>query len=243
MKKILFALVLFFLLPSFTFAAIARDTSANLGSGAGGANINVSYTESSGNPLLTVCVMYSQNGTGDTHPASVTFNGQNLTMTESAGTQITSHGYSSEWYILGQSGTHNIVITNQGSDDMFASASSYINVKQTGQPDAHAANSTSANTITTNITTVANNSWLVGCGGDQVNGPFPTTGANTTFVVTTNGQAGQYDSNGPITPAGATSMSGTDGGNSGNRIGLVVASFSPSSAAVATAPFYWSWDY
>lgn len=232
MRKFLFLLI--FLLPSSTFAAIARDTSANLGSGGAGANITHTYTEAAGNSLLVVCVMYSRNSGGATLPVSVTFNGQNLTASETTGTQITTHGFSSLWWIVGQSGTANIVITNRTGDDMFGSATSYTGVSQTGQPDAHAAVGTTGTTVTTNITTNINNSWLIGCGGDQVNGPFPTPGANTTFVVTTNGQAGQYDSNGPITPAGATSMSGTDGGNSGSTIGLAVASFSPPTAVVAS---------
>lgn len=242
MKKILFSIALLFLLPSSTFAAIAIDNSAFLGSDSSNAAFTTAtFTVTNSNPLIVVSITDFPNGGGNA-PSSITYNGVNMTMTEAAATQINSVGYVSLWYLLGQSGTHTFTINKTAADIVYVKAASYTGVKQTGQPDAHGAQATTGTTATANITTVANNSWIMSTGGSQVNGVFTSTSANMVLRVS-NFEASYYDSNAAITPAGISNAVGTDSTNGASRIGIVAASFSPSSAAVATAPFYWSWDY
>lgn len=130
-------------------------------------------------------------------------------------------------------GAHNIVASASGSIVWRGFGLSYTGAAQTGQPDASNTNTTTGTSLTTSVTTVADNCWTV-LVGKNLNGAVTAgTGSTQRATSTTNGIA-VFDSNGVITPAGSTSMAISSALS--EAIGAVMASFAPAvSAASAQA--------
>jgi hypothetical protein len=102
------------------------------------------------------------------------------------------------------------VTYNASSTYIFICAVSYTGAAQTGQPDAFnsGADAASLATITVSVTTVANNCWISGTVRHDNGGTV--TGTNA-FTVISNPAYGValHDTNGAITPAGATTVGST----------------------------------
>lgn len=208
--------------PAIAFVG-AADGGNNGGSTA---SLTFSYTVGSGaNRLLSVCV------TGDTTVDDVTgatYNGVSMSLIAkiqaTAGTR-----WSYSFYLLAPaSGAHNVVISAGSSHFLLAGAADYSGVNASGQPDATATNSINipASSMSTSVTTVANNDWAILCENGFSSGP-PTAGAGSTVraVDAAFGTWGIFDSNGPITPAGSYSM--TTGYGSVSDITHVIGAFKP----------------
>ena len=121
-------------------------------------------------------------------------------------------------------GAHTLTVNWTGSTYCEINAASYTGVSQTGQPGANATNSNSgASTLTSTVTTVADNSWCVLLGGGQ-SGTI-AAGAGTTRRATTL-VGGILDSAAAITPAGSSSLTHTQL-SGGVPIGGIIAAIAP----------------
>lgn len=179
--------------------AIAYD--AYSGVNGSGTSATVSHTCSGSNRLLVAGVWLSSAD----DLTGVTYN--SVSMTQIAKKKS---GTGSEWlylyYLLApDTGANNIVATQSGSTDIRIRATSYTGVLQSGQPDASTTNDSTSTitTLTTNLTTVADNCWTVlfernGCGNITASTGTTLRSSSDSLII--------GDSNGAITPAGSTSM-------------------------------------
>lgn len=214
--------------------AIAYGSITN---GAGGAaRTTLSWTSPvvSGTDTIGIVSFYTEptgGGSGDL-VTGVTWDGVAMTLGKKQlrGNNI---GFNHIWYIINPSaGTKTVTVTTSSSsyiDGGFAQY--YTGASQTGQPDASISKATSTtNTITQTITTVADNCWVV-MGGISDNGGVSAGAGMTTRAS----QAGAFvagDSNSAKTPAGSYSMT-MNGTGFGNQT-IVMLSISPSASAAAT---------
>jgi hypothetical protein len=163
----------------------------------------------------------------------VTYAGNAMTF----GTKLASGGTGNRWaYLYYQlnpaSGANNVVVSASSSHYLGAGAADYTGIKLSAQPDATMtphAGSGPLTTLTSSITTVANNSWaiLLENGFSGGNAP-PTAGTGVTrraFDAAFGGWA-LFDSNGLITPAGSYSMT-TNRSPGSDTIDHIALSFSP----------------
>lgn len=123
-------------------------------------------------------------------------------------------------------GSNSVVVTASGSIFMDGIAASYTGVKQSGLPDAETtASASSANSLTTSLTTATDLAWTVLF--SKTSGGDPTAGTGATVRQHENG-VGFFDSNGTITPAGPTSMQVT---GSNVNFATVMAAIAPAITA------------
>jgi hypothetical protein len=185
-----------------------------------------SYTCGSGsNRLLVVGVL--GDATSD-FISGVTYGGVSMTLAGSH--QADAQRWSYLFFLLNPaSGANDVVVSASTPTSMFSGAADYIGVKQSGQPDASALGESdfSATSLTTSITTVVDNDWVVlfENGFSSSNPPSADTGDILRVVDATFGAWGLFDSNGPVTPAGSYSMK-TTRPLSVNGIGHILAAFS-----------------
>lgn len=192
------AIVGFSIIATHAHAAIAFDNSVDGGGGSGNLTFGISCSSSANRILFVTDVQF----TGSV--SAITYNGVAMTKL----TSITNAGLGQTinlWYLVAPaSGANTISVTASGTHNY--SADSYIGVSQTGAIDNFSSNTlTSGTTYTTSITTIANNAWTVATIMATNN---LTVGTGTTFRTRANGNNNLefFDSNGPKTPAGSTSL-------------------------------------
>lgn len=192
-----------------------------------------SHTTSGSDRILFVSIFTQGSVTG------VTYNG--VAMTELGTTSYSTPTGVSYLFMLVNpaSGANNVVVTHSGSFTASVAAS-YTGAKQTDQPDAAAVTNTTgagtATSLSTTITTVADNSWLVTSTATE-SGSALTAGAGAFLRQTgSNIAVALFDTNGAVTPAGVTSM--TVDAASATEICMVTASFAPSVAAATSSNFF-----
>lgn len=155
----------------------------------------------------------------------VTYNGVSMTFVQKQLMGGAAAGQYIYEYILAApaSGSNNVVVTSSANLGGYISAVSYTGAKQTGQPDNSAKQAlTGVTTITTNLTTVADNCWLVGYAyhnGTVVAGTATTLRGGSVNVLQT------MDSNGAKTPAGSYGLNTTR--SPADFAGHVIASIAP----------------
>ncbi len=142
--------------------------------------------------------------------------------------------YSNRWhYVYGlvgaATGAHNVVASFSPNDGWDCpQVVSYTGVKQTGLPDTVLIQGAGSTTFSISRTSVADNCWM-GAFIRAFNIPVVTSSGDVTRSTTA---APDYsiwvDSNGPITPAGSHTISGTCA-NSGENAQMAV-TFAPASA-------------
>lgn len=169
-------------------------------------------------------------GIGDANDwiTGITWNGVAMTRinTQVIGGAANNRGYL--YYIIAPT-TGNIVITSSNSVNIRACATSYTGAKQTGQPDAQGTTSTgSTNTISSVLTSVANNSWHVSFANDD-QGTLAASTGTTSRTVTSPASSRMGDNNAAITPAGSNTMIWTDTG-AGAGMAVCGATFAPATA-------------
>jgi hypothetical protein len=158
-------------------------------------------------------------------------------MTSITGIQVPGDRYISIWYLVNPaSGANDVVVSNSGSTSLRWSAVSYAGASQTGQPDGSDTSSATANAISTDITTTADNCWAVMFVKDDNGGLTYTSSTGDTIRYTADG-AGHtvLDTGAAITPAGSNTMTISHGGGAAN-IAAVSASFSPPGAVATFIP-------
>lgn len=169
-----------------------------------------SQTISFASGTCDLLVLWTSNysGTGDIF-TGVTFNGSAMTkVTGASGTQGAI--YASCWYIYGQSGTHDIVVSFSGSNqDLNTAVVSYSGALQSSSVIAASNFTTNTSTsITCTITTAATaNCWVVGQCGTY--GETATFSAPTTQRSGTDGNYKIGDSNGTVTASSTYDITAT----------------------------------
>ena len=183
-------------------------------------SLTFSHTTTGANRILFVGIL---TGGGDI-VTGVTYAGVSMTLVNK---NILASGNVIYLYVLvaPASGANNVVVSQSASAFLDAAAISYTGAKQSGQPDANTTGAGTGTSLTTTLTTIADNSWTVEIFRDPNLNQIPTAGAGTTLRNNT-----QYvsilDSNGPKTPAGSTSLI-ANVTSSSTDLGTVMASFAP----------------
>lgn len=189
--------------PSKAEAAIAYVT----GNGASGSSVTSSsypVTVAASDRLLAI----SNFNTGGDTLSSVDYNGTSATFISKVNLPAKS-----EWLYLyyvpnPATGTNNVNLSYSSTIVMRSNASLYSGTALTGIPEASTTNTATASTsVTTHLTTISNNAWVVmtvySDGGDV----WGSTGATTRNVQSV--ALGIFDNGAPKTPAGVVSMTAT----------------------------------
>lgn len=140
---------------------------------------------------------------------TVTYGGQSMTSITAFQGIMSSDlvgEYNRIFYLINPpTGAQNIIFTWTGGNTYVGyRVASYTGAKQTGQPDANATNEgASVSSLTSNLTTVADNCWTVLCSRSRA--ASSSAGSGTTLRSTAQSYS-FADSNGAITPAGSTSL-------------------------------------
>jgi len=213
------------LMPNVAEASIAFDAFSDMGFVNPGSSITFSHTVSGTYPIIFFGIWASP-GSGS---FTASYNGASSTFITSK-TDPQSHNEAMLYLINPDTGTHNAVVGQTGGTYMGGLVSSYTGADQAAQPDASATFSGSITSapwqLTTNITTVADNSWIIEIGRDGADGVM-TAVSGVVKRGGTNGYFQLFDSNSAKTPAGsATIVNGT----TATRLwsyGVILVSFKP----------------
>lgn len=215
--------------------AIAFDAATDGGNNGGSTtSITFSHTCTGSDRLLIVAVIGDPT-TDDV--TGVTYNGVAMTQ---VGKQSPAIGY--RWAYLYHleapaSGANNVVISAGSAHYLWGGAASYTGVNASGQPDQTATNSGTGPTLTTSITTVADNCWMMLMEGSydaDTGHPAAGTGSTRRKNDASFGAWGLFDNNAAITPAGANSMQTVRTGPVG--LSHVAASFAPATSPPPPPP-------
>lgn len=208
----------------FSFA-IASDATSTPAVGNSLANLTVTHTITGSNTILFGST-WDESGLA----SDATTGTYNSVLMTSAATSFQSgeYGTTALYLVAPTSGANTLSITRTATGSGYDIAGiSYSGAKQTGQPDA---TSSTRDTATTTVTTVANNCWVAIFIASNA---FPIT-ASSGFTVRINlvpstGQSGRgiVGDAGPKTPAGSVSMTSAGG----STYGTVMVSFAPAIAA------------
>lgn len=162
---------------------------------------------------------------GDTTDKITTATYGGVSMTQIAKLAASGNRYEYLYRLDNPATGSNAVVVNASSTTLIRGVSvSYVGVKQSGTDDASTTNTaTSATSLTTSLTTVADNCWTV-LFGQNASSSTLTAGAGSTLrgPVT---DWGYFDSNAPITPAGSTSMAFSY--TTAQNVSSIMASFAP----------------
>jgi hypothetical protein len=223
------------LLASPASAAIAFDAATNGGNSTTG-TLSWTHTTTGSNRLLVVGFKGDSTLSLD-DISGVTYNGVAMTAIYTGQTAGSDRFYYLYYLLNPASGANTVQITAFNAHYLFGASASYTGVQQSGQPDAMNSNSgTATGSLTTSVTTVADNSWVVMFGVVSNDDGTLAAGTGATERVATDFNAGAlFDSNASKTPAGSYSMTWTTPGSSYNKGSLLV-SFSPAGGGGATAP-------
>lgn len=175
--------------------------------------ITLDSSAKSGTAWVTGTITYAHNNVaGDYLDVVIRSGTDSVTGVTYAGVSMTQLAKSSSggvYYHYGlaapATGSNNVVVSVTGSENRWSASEALIGAKQTGQPDASNFGSSASSPNTVSVTTVADNSWLIGIaqGGGSLTGGTGTTlrqdGTGGTDTVL-------LDSNGVKTPAGSYSL-------------------------------------
>ena len=199
---------------------IAYDSSANGSNVNPGTSLTWSHTCTGADRILFVFTR-GGNSEGD-KVTGATYAGVAMTaLSQSVTTPGSAQQKVRGFYLLNPALGANNVVVSLTSGFLAGVSSSYTGVKQSGFPDSINTNTaSSASSLTVSTTTVKNNSWTVlGAAGD-----YFSAGAGSTLRIS-NSSLQVLDSNGPKTPAGATSMAVN---YNISDLGGIIVSFAPS---------------
>lgn len=195
--------------------AIAYDSSANGGS-TSTSSLTFSHTCTGSNLVLTVFIKIFNTSNVLT---GVTYNG--VAMTAASSGQDAGSRWSYVYTLINPAtGANNVNITTSSATYVGGTSQSYTGCRQTSQPDVVGTPlNTASTTVDTTLTTITDNSWLIG----SYNGARAYTAGSGTTSRQFNGSPDQlysFDSGGAKTPTGSYSLLGTQssGANSRNYI-------------------------
>lgn len=211
----------------FAYTSTIGRVRTSAGASASASSVSFSFDATQGD-LLVVSAFH--NGASEDSLAA-TYNSSSMTAVNS-GTGVTGVGYVKQFYMVAPTtGVNTVQITTGGAAFTAGMAVLYAGSKQTSQPDAQTTNSaTSASSITTSVTTVADNSWAVLFAA--ASSGTPAAGTGSTFLHASASGYGMFDSGAALTPAGSKSMQST--GSSANWR-TVLASYKPNVASASAS--------
>ena len=185
--------------------------------------LNLTGPTVSGSDTIGFCVAYG----GDTADVVTGITWGGSAMTFIAKILTNNNHYSYLYYILNPSSGATVEITySGGSHFMSGGTIYYTGAKQSGQPDASTTTVVTGTAVTSTVTTVADNCWLVSAIACD-SGTAATAGADTIIRTGTGISWDIFDSN-ASRGIGSNSINATLPINDGNAI---TASFSPAVAA------------
>lgn len=196
MKRFIAILIIgLILFPSVSFGAIARDN-VTVSGYVTTPTLTFSHTNTAVDILWVGVVVYS----GNNVISGVTYNG--VSMTQTVNIAQGANGRVHLYYLVSPAmGANNVVVSQSGTDQIHAIASSYTSASTIGVPDATNTNSGVASSpATVSVTSVATNVWGVGVTWtNRVN----SDGTNASILGGDTSQFSMFDSNGTLTPAGS----------------------------------------
>ncbi len=216
--------------------AIAFVAGADLTDNGGTTNsLTHAYTCGSGSNRLLVVGFLGDSIGGNDDITGVTYASIAMTLAVKKTTGGTNRLQYIYYLLNPASGSNNVVISCTNNHYLIAVAADYTGVKQSGQPDATNTNisgTAGATTLTTSVTTVADNSWAILLESSYQGGPAATAGTGATFRIAgaAFGEPSIFDSNGAVHPAGSYSMTTNAAATFGFYIMHTVASFAPAPA-------------
>ncbi len=216
----------------YVTGVIAFDT-VTTGTESSTSSKTLAHTCNGSNRLLVVGGWVRGNGN---NPTGITYNG--VAMTQVGTNLVVSTLYYDKiflYYLIAPAtGSNNVVATFGSANYNFLYALSYTEVSQSSFPDASIENGPTAGTsMTTSLTTVADNCWTV-LQGLSVNGAL-SAGTGSTLRNNNVSNSAIFDSNGAQTPAGSKSMAFTTTINE-NKVGQMI-SFAPVASATTNGNF------
>lgn len=180
--------------------AIAFDASS---SGTGNPIPAITHTCTGSNLLLLAGIRSQSNTT------TASYNSVAMTRIGSA-FNVGGTDWDHFFYLLGPStGANSLTFANLGAGSSWAAAASYTGVSQSGQPDSSSSNNGSSTTPSASTTTIADNSWIMCWGDNEVD--TLTASTNTSLRIQSPSTAmGIYEySSNPKTPAGSQTLNFT----------------------------------
>lgn len=241
MLKRIITLFAFLLWAVPGWAQIAFDAAADGGNNGGStSSLSWSHTSTGSNRIGFVgCQGDTMDGADDV--TSITWGGSGMTLVR----KITTSDFTPTlfprflylYYIIAPAtGSQTVQANISGTHYLLCGSVSYTGASQTGQTDADTANESALATdtsLTTMLTTVADNSWVLVLeeGYNADNPPGAGTGSTRRTFEAAFGGWGLFDSNGPKTPAGSVSMETTRTSAAATGIQHIMASFKPAAAA------------
>lgn len=210
-------------------AVIAFDTATATLQTSATNTLSYSHTVTGSNPFLLICIRTNFSSTDLI--STVKYNGVSATKLGFVSVAPNDDNVDAFYLFNPSTGTNTVAITGTaGATSIFSYAASYTGVSSAGI-DASSTNTTASggppnvNTLTTS----ANNSWHIACGGSASGNV--TAGTGTTLRTVTQA-IGIFDNNAAITPAGSNTinMAGYNGTFGSTTIGFSIA------PAIAAAP-------
>lgn len=205
--------------------AIARDASGQIALGASPRAQNHTCTGSD-----RILFVGTKGASG--YSTGTTYNGVSMTRIADVQSGVGEYHLSLFYLIAPSTGT-NSVSTTVASGNIGFTSSSYTGANQTTQPDVSTSNTGSGTSLTTSVTTVTNNAWLVGYFSSAANTLTQSTGTN--FVQTQANNVALGDSNGSVGTAGSYSMAVTSGSGT---FAAIVAGIRDAAASSTTVKSY-----
>lgn len=216
--------------------AIAFDVASNGRAGPSVTSLTFSHTCTGSNLILVVGTSVSDTTDTNRPVTGITYAGVAMTKIREDD-EATADFTSGLWYLINPAtGANNIVVTTTGSvSRIIAGGISLTGAAQSGQPDAHNGALTTTTSITVDVTTVADNCWVIDAYSSSWGGTNPVAGGGQTQRWINAGTAadGIGSTEGPKTPAGAVTMSWT-AGSLPSAGAISAASFAPSGVSAVT---------
>jgi len=216
--------------------AIALDAISSTNSSASSFSdpVILAHTCTGSNLVLLVGVTYQDSNHGNYGSNNVTYDGEAMVLIRSD--EAVGNVYTELWIKVGPStGANNIIVTPNSAaapGEIAVGGISLTGAKQSGQPEANNGATGSSNTPSVSVTTIDINSWVVDVLANEAGNP--TAGAGQTrrwYKADQSFENGSGSTEGPVTPAGATTMSWSI--PSGAPWALSAASIAPVTASAA----------
>lgn len=189
-------------------------------------NASFSYTVTGSNPLIMALNMGGLSSNAFS-VSGITYNSVSLSNVDSLAVNLDF--WISDWILPGcATGSNTLAITNSGLQ-INCYIVSVSGAKQTAQPDAHnTANANAVASLSCSVNTVADNSWTFALFRDNVTRTYSYNAGTTKLDDDTpNGTSASATSNGPITPAGSTSLGFSLNTAATAGLGIVMLSIAP----------------
>lgn len=158
--------------------------------------------------LLVVCTGAGDAVAADRLVTGITYNGQSLTKIRE---DSSGAGAAGIWYLINpDSGSNTVTISFTGTcTGVTGGAITLSRAKQSGQPDANNGANGTSTTPTVDVTTSADNCWVIDSVSCQAQTPSVGSGQTSRWNEEEGGLRSAGSTEGPKTPAGAVTMSWT----------------------------------